>query len=364
MTSFVRRVEDYAERVLRPSALRTERDGVDAVRIGELRELGLLRHQALDRDDERRLHEIISGACFNTWLVWAQHAPLTGRLADADRAGRPLPVLARKALAGEILLGAGISDVRGYPRRFVSATRVDGGWILSGTISWVSGWGLSEALTVAGVDPATETVVTALVEVGDRTRRAEPLRLAVLDGSHTERVHLNDVHVPDESVIGRKTLEQTRFDDLAIASDARGHHFGLAGTVLRELDQHPDPLARSVATAWRPRVAAIRKTAYGLADEAAANGGGTYRLEERLATKVASGEALAALTRALVAARAGRGLAGDDTAQLHARSALFILVQGQSTDVRRAQLTHLAGLAASAAPVTHPGSSTGEAASC
>lgn len=125
----------------------------------------------------------------------------------------------------------------------------------------MSGWGLSQALTVAGVEPGTETVVTALVEIGERTRRAEPLRLAVLDGSRTERVHLDDVHVPDELVIGHKPLEQTRFDDLAVASDARGHHFGLAGTVLRELGEHPDPLVRSVAIAWRPRVAAIRKPA-------------------------------------------------------------------------------------------------------
>jgi hypothetical protein len=89
-------------------------------------------------------------------------------------------------------------------------------------------------------------------------------------------------------------------------------------------------------------VARIRKTAYALSDEAAAAGGGPYQLGERLATKVASGEALATLTRALVVARAGRGLSDGDTAQLHARSALFVLVQGQSADVRRAQLTHLA----------------------
>lgn len=63
---------------------------------------------------------------------------------------------------------------------------------------------------------------------------------------------------------------------------------------------------------------------------------------ERLAAKVAAGEALAALTRALVVARAGRGPAGDDTARLHARSGLFVLVQAQSADVRAAQPAELA----------------------
>ncbi|WP_092542453.1 hypothetical protein [Actinoplanes derwentensis] len=56
------------------------------------------------------------------------------------------------------------------------------------------------------------------------------------------------------------------------------------------------------------------------------------------------------LTRALVAARSGRGLATDDIAQLHARSALFLLVQSQSATVRETQLHHYA----SAAPLVTP----------
>ncbi|WP_436534540.1 acyl-CoA dehydrogenase family protein [Actinoplanes sp. HUAS TT8] len=346
---FVKTVHEYAERVLRPDALRTDRDGVSAARIDELRDLGLLNHLApaeyggrgLDPAADRRIHEIVAGACFNTWLVWAQHVPLTGRLACSAEPGRPVSDLARRVLTGEVLLGAGISDVRSYPHRYIEATRTDGGWILDGTISWVSGWGLNAALTVAAVEKTTGTVVTALVEIGDGVRQGAALGLAAVTGSRTERVILDRVAVPDEHVISRRSLAETRFDDLAIASDARAHHFGLAATVLRELDETPDPLVKAVAATWAPRVARIRETAYALADEAAASGGGRHRLDERLATKVASGEALAAITRALVVARAGRALTGADTAQLHARSALFVLVQGQSADTRHAQLTAL-----------------------
>jgi hypothetical protein len=97
--------------------------------------------------------------------------------------------------------------------------------------------------------------------------------------------------------------------------------------------------------AWAPRIEQLRADAYGLADEAADAGGGRYRLPDRLALKVAGGEALGALTRALVVARSGHGVTGDDTAQLHARSALFVLVQGRSADVRDAQLRHFHALA-------------------
>ncbi|MFE9787063.1 hypothetical protein ACFYO7_16950 [Nocardia salmonicida] len=82
--------------------------------------------------------------------------------------------------------------------------------------------------------------------------------------------------------------------------------------------QHPAPRRRSNGGGWGP-----------------------HRLDERLVTKVASGEALSAISRALLITRSGRGLGGDDTAQLHARSVLFVRVRGQTADVRRAQLAAL-----------------------
>lgn len=95
----LRSTQRYADEVLRPTALQTDRDGVSAARIAELASLGLLNHLAphlyggadLDRTADRLLHESIAGGCFNTWLVWAQHAPLVGRLAAAAADGAALP---------------------------------------------------------------------------------------------------------------------------------------------------------------------------------------------------------------------------------------------------------------------------------
>ena len=335
---FITRFRNYADTVLRPAAVGTDRTSVPARTIDDLAALGALNHLAppeyggagLDRAADRALHEILAGACFTTWLVWAQHAPLVGRVA-------PTGALAEKVLRGELLLGAGISDVRRWPTRHLVATRAAGGWTFDGTISWVSGWGLNAALTLAAVDPATENVVTALVPVTDRTT-ASPLTLAAVDGSRTRRVHVDRVTVPDEDVVSVQTLAEWRHADLGTSCDARPHHFGLAATVLAELAAEPHPRARDVAAAWTPHVDALKARAYALADETAAAGGGSHLLGERLATRVAVGEALGTLTRALLAARSGRGLDVGDTAQLHARNALFALVQGQSAAVRDAQL--------------------------
>ncbi|WP_433528199.1 acyl-CoA dehydrogenase family protein [Micromonospora sp. CA-263727] len=344
---FVARLRQYAEQTLRPAALKTDRTEVPAETINRLAELGALNHLApvayggagLDRGADRRLHETIAGACVNTWLVWAQHAPIVGRVAASLAEGRAPSELAERLLRGRLLAGAGISDVRRFPEHFISATPARGGWILDGTITWVSGWGLNEALAVAAVEPGAGTVVTALVPVGEQTP-ATPLRLSAVTGSRTRRVRLDQVAVPEEHVLGTQPIARWRTADLATASDARPHHFGLAATVLRELGAASHPLAPQVAAAWAPRIGQLRADAYGLSDEAAAAGGGPYRLDERLALKVATGEALGTLTRALLVARSGHGIASEDTAQLHARSALFLLVQGQSTAVREAQLAH------------------------
>ncbi|MGW6195796.1 acyl-CoA dehydrogenase family protein [Kribbella sp. NPDC055110] len=351
-------VQAYAATVLRPRALETDRLGVSEQTVRELGALGALNHLApaayggaeLDRAADRRLHEIIAGACFNTWLVWAQHGPQVGRIRqaveDPCRSLEPLdPELTGRILRGEVFLGAALSDVRRYPDRYVAARRTKDGWSFEGTISWVSGWGLNEWLGVAGVDdsdPAGPRVVYGLVPVGEGMD-ATPLRLSAAGGSRTERVTLRGIAVPECRVIAVQDLEAWRAADVAAAADARPHHFGLAATVLDELRASSHPAANRVAEAWAPRVARIREQAYAITDEVTTAGpGAPQRVDERLALKVASGEALATLTRALLVSRAGHGLTDDDTAQLHARSALFVLVQGQTAAVREAQLNALA----------------------
>ncbi|MGW6278656.1 acyl-CoA dehydrogenase family protein [Kribbella sp. NPDC055071] len=354
-TAFLAKVESYAAAVLLPQALETDRTGVTEQTVRDLAGLGALNHLApavyggadLDRDADRRLHEIIAGACFNTWLVWAQHGAQVARIRQVSEQPDSIfdPTLAGRILRGEILLGAALSDVRRYPDRYVAARRTAAGWAFEGTISWVSGWGLNQWLGVAGVDDGSAgrpRIVYALLPVGDGVDNA-PLQLSAAGGSRTERVTLHGVEVSDSHVLTVEDLDSWRAADLAAAADARAHHFGLAATVVDELRASSHPAARKVAETWAPQVARIREQAYALTDAVTTAGpGAPQRIEERLDLKVAIGEVLATLTRALLISRAGHGLTGGDTAQLHARSALFLLVQGQTAAVREAQLRALA----------------------
>lgn len=341
----------FAHEVLRPAALDTDRVGVSAATIDQLRELGLLQHHvpaqyggvALDPPAERRIHEHIAYGCLNTWLVWAQHFGVRGRLITAIEAGHPPGELESAVLQGRILAGAGVSDVRGYPKRYIEARRRPGGWALRGAISWVSGWGLNSVVVVAGVEPATHQVVVGLVRVGDRTRPV-PLELRAVGGSRTERVILEDAVIEDQNVLDVVPFQEWEERDRAFAANAGPHAFGLAAAVLDELRDEEHPLAREVADAWQPRVDWLREQAYELATLA----GRTTPLAEldrRVATKAAVGEALQTITSALVIVRSGRSIVGDDTAQLYARGSLFVLVQGQTRWLKDAQLASLAAAA-------------------
>ncbi|MGO9955123.1 MAG: acyl-CoA dehydrogenase family protein [Solirubrobacteraceae bacterium] len=344
----VARAKAFALEVLKPAALQTDRTGVTKATIGQLRQLGLLNHRApaeyggvgLDAVSDRRIHEHIAYACLNTWLIWAQHAGALGRFIGAPEAGERPGELAAAILRGEILAGAGVSDVRRFPDRYIAARREPGGWRLRGAISWVSGWGLNSVMVVAAVEPSTRTVVLALLRVDGQTR-ALPLDLRAVSGSRTQRVILADARVEDENVLDVLALERWQERDRAQASDAGPHSFAMAAAVLDELRLEQHPLAQAVVATWDARVAQLREDAYGLA-ELAARTTPLAHVDERVAIKAAVGEALAALTQSLVIARSGRAIVGEDTAQLHARNALFVLVQGQTTYVKDAQLSRLA----------------------
>jgi alkylation response protein AidB-like acyl-CoA dehydrogenase len=346
--------KQFSREVLWPDALETDANGATPAAIDGLRRIGLLNHLApahyggggVDQATERRIHEHISYGCFNTWLAWAQHTGRSKYFTDLERKGKPIGRLGEQVLRGEILTGTAISDARHYPQRYVRATRVAGGWALDGTVSWVSGWGLNVLLSVAAIDPTTETQLLALVPVDGRLR-AEPLPLIAAGGSRTERVIFDDVVVPDEDIVDSVPKSGWQQRDLKIVSDLRPQVFGVAQAILDELRAEPEPAAVEVAEVWAPRFAHYRAQAYHLTDLAEANPKGEQHYDDRLALKVEGLESLHQIARALVIARAGSAIRRDNRAQLHARSALFLQVQSQN---RQSRASQLAGITAAALP--------------
>lgn len=334
-------LRDYAENVLRPQALRVDIEGMAAETLRELDSLGALNHMAPPRFGgaglgavaEREIQEILAGACLNTWLIWVQHAGVVLRFTEQLAAGTITADVAAPVLRGQVLTGAALSDVRHYPNRYVAAKRVDGGWLLNGTVSWFTGWGVFETVLIAAVCPDTEQVITSLVPLGNGFT-AEPMPLASMGGSRTAKLRLSDVFVPDRMVTETEDFSVWAERDGRVANDAKASTFGLADAVIAELRAEPTPAARQVADVWAPIMDSIRALAYEHETPRDDAEGSNERLQRR--ARAAAG--LLNLTQALLTSRAGRGMVPTDTAMLHVRSALFLQIQGQTPQVRAAQL--------------------------
>lgn len=346
----VARTRTFAHETLKPRALLTDAEGVTAETIEGLRGIGLLNHLAparfgggeLDKAAERRVHEHLAYGDFNTWLAWAQHTGLLEHFSALAKSGKPIGDLGERILRGEILSGTAISDARHYPARYVRATPADGGWTINGTVSWVSGWGVNAVLSVAAIDPTTETQLLALIDVADERLNAEPLPLTAATGSRTWRVTFDDVFVSESDIVKRTPRSEWDVRDQKIVSDVRPQVFGVARAILDELRDADTDATHAVVQAWAPPFARYRALAYDLADRAELDPRGPQYFPERLALKVETLRALHKISRALLISRAGTGILSTDTAQLHARSVLFLQIQSQNRHSRTAQLADIA----------------------
>ncbi|MGV9862199.1 acyl-CoA dehydrogenase family protein [Rhodococcus koreensis] len=349
----VSQVRDFAYNTLAPRALQTDREGVTADTVEELRRLGLLNHLAparfggaeLDKAAERRVHEHLAYGDFNTWLAWAQHTGLIVHFTALADSGEPIGELGERVLRGEILTGTAISDARHYPTRYVRADPADGGWTITGTVSWVSGWGINTLLSVAAIDPTTETQLLALIPVDDVRLRAEPLGLVAATGSRTWRVTFEGAFVAESDIVKHTPRSEWNRRDQNIVSDVRPQVFGVARAILDELDASGTEAAVAVAQAWAPQFTRYRALAYSLTDRAESDPKGPQHFEDRLTLKVEVLRSLHEIARALTVSRAGSGILDTDTAALHARSAQFLQIQSQNEHSRAAQLAHIAAAA-------------------
>ncbi|WP_371569747.1 acyl-CoA dehydrogenase family protein [Streptomyces canus] len=330
--------------LLAPHAARVDQEGVPASHLDAIRRSGLLgvsapkEYGGAGAPDAvaREVQEILAGACCSTWFVQTQHHSPVRLLAQSA-----LPVRERllgPLATGELLAGIAFAHVRAFPRVPVRATAERGGWRFDGTVPWFTGWGLNDVMLLAGVSEADE-VVFAFTEAREQPglRASEPMRLAALTAARTVSLELDGLWLPDDAVVLRTPQETFALVDRPRNTNASPAVFGVAYAALQVLD---DAGESETAGALRGRLDAVRGQVYALADHPVLH----ERVAERLALKTRSYDLMRAATTAAVVAGGGRAMGLDGTAQRLFREGMFLLVQGQTTDVRRAHLDALAQL--------------------
>lgn len=330
-----------AAEVLMPQAERVDQEGVPASSIQAIKRSGLLGVSApvayggsgAPHSVARETAEILAGACCSTWFVQTQHHTPVLTLAKSELPAREN--LLGKLATGELLSGVAYAHLRRYPQVPVRAVPRRGGWRFHGTVPWYTGWGLNDVMLLAGVTDADE-VVFGFTEARQQSglRASAPMRLAALTAARTVSLQLDGLWVPDDAVALHAPYESWAASDRPKPTNASPAVFGVAESALSLLEQD-DPTTKAL----RLRLDKVRRQAYALADHPAPH----EHMEERLALKTKAFDLMRTATTAAVVAGGGRAIDLDSRAQRLAREAMFLLVQGQTPEVRRA---HLASLSA------------------
>jgi hypothetical protein len=341
----VSRARHLAAEVLAPQAERVDQEGVPASSIEAVKRSGLLGvsapveygGSAAPAAVARETAEILAGACCSTWFVQTQHHTPVQMLTKAQLPLRErlLGPLAR----GELLSGVAYAQLRAHPRVPVRVTRERGGWRFDGTVPWYTGWGLNDVMLLAGVTE-TDEALFAFTEAREQPglRPSPPMRLAALTASRTVSLELDALWLPDDAVALRTPYEAWAVTDRPRNTNTSPAVFGVTASALDLLESSDgDPAAKETARALRRRLHEVRRQTYELADHPVP----TERVDERLALKTRSYDLMRAATTAAVVAGGGRSIDLGSPAQRLAREGMFLLVQGQTAEVRTAHLGSL-----------------------
>ncbi|MXZ15296.1 MAG: acyl-CoA dehydrogenase [Acidimicrobiales bacterium] len=258
--------------------------------------------------------EALAGGCLTTAFVWAQHG---GGSANAARMPSRSPLHERwaRALAtGQARSGVAFAHIL-RPEPCLFAERSGDGWVLRGVAPFVTGWGHIDAVLVAAHE--ADRLVWMLVRAAEaRTLTSRRLRLAAVDSSVTVELHFDGHAVGDDEVLEiieygdwlsfyRQGLRTNGALMLGVASRA----LGLLG---------PSPLDGELDAARRALYAA--------------------EVDEMPECRAQVGHVGIRATSALVSSVGGRAITLAHHAQRLAREALFLLVQGQTAEIRAGHL--------------------------
>jgi alkylation response protein AidB-like acyl-CoA dehydrogenase len=268
-----------------------------------------------------RVVETLGGASLATAFVWIQHHSVVRALAAKGDSGLRRhwlePLCRGRARAG--IAYAALR--RPGPPAAVAEQAADGGWIINGHAPWVTGWGLIDVVLV-GARSGDDVVWLLLDPVAGPASVVTPARLDALDASATVGWEWHHHAVPAARMLAIEPFAAW------LQRDAAGRQLngylavGVAARCASLLG--PSPLDEAVAAARAGLDAATPATVVRARTEASL-----------LAVQVAT---------ALVAKGGGRSVQSGQAAARLMREAMFLLVFGQTQEIRKAQLRALGGL--------------------
>ena len=347
-------VWQLADEFLRPQAMNADRsdvrgpvaDNIDRLGIAGLFGLGIAPEYGGLGSDEVTRHEyteILASACGVTAFTQQQLQVGIKFVAEADN--RPLKKqLLPELAAGRLHCGIALSHLRRSGPPAVRATAVDGGYLVNGSIPWITGWALLDGF-VLGTALEDGSHLFAYVDKPHGLSAltvSDPLDLIIMAASDTVEIEVRDLFIPEEFVLScRPAAELMRADHRTLTTHAAlplGCARGCAGR-LRELAQKPGRESLSdTAFALTLEIDACRREALTWNCDCVAHAEyKTYALRARAGANVLALRA----AHALVVATGGSAHLRSAAPQRLLREAQFYSTAVQTPDVQASTLDQL-----------------------
>jgi alkylation response protein AidB-like acyl-CoA dehydrogenase len=313
-----------SDEVLFPAALATDRSDVVPVELLDaLADAGLygLTGPApaggleADFGDICAVIERLASGCLTTTFVWVQH--LGAVFAAAGSPNEAMTAWLPSLCGGERRAGLALGGALPGPALLV-AGEADGGWRLTGTTPFVSGWGRVDVIHTAARTGDGRLVWALLDAAESGTLSVERLELVALNATATVRASFDDHAVPAERVTSVGVHEEGPAPPALVRI-----HAALPLGVVRRC------CALLGGTPLDDELEALRAELDRLDPDTIG------------AARAAAGELAVRAAAALAVATGSRSLLLSDHAQRLAREALFCLVYALRPDAREAVLRRL-----------------------
>lgn len=336
-----------AERVIAehvaPFAEEVDRLGVRRSAIDALAREGFLGDR-MSPPEMREIAELLAAADASTWFCWTQHVSPMRLIAE----GAPSAAAdhwAEGLKSGALLAGVAFSHVRRSGPPNPTAVRVEGGWLITGTLDWVTSWDIADVVVIQIHNADADEYICFAIPAGLANEPlplgmhiGEPLELLGMAGTHTRPITLTECFLPDEVVCNVLPTAQWHDVDEDRTVDVSPAVFGVIRGALGDLAStgygRRDEQIIDTTNALAELTVSVRDQAYALADHPDRH---AHRAE-RLRLRAVALDLCVRATTAAVVARAGAAMLTGTPAERRVREAMFLQVQAQTMSTRKAQL--------------------------
>ncbi|MDR3391172.1 MAG: acyl-CoA/acyl-ACP dehydrogenase [Sulfuriferula sp.] len=284
-----------------------------------------------------RIIEDVSRECVSTgFMVWAQYACAWYLQNSSNLAIRRdvLPLIAKGIALGGTGQSNAMKSCAAIEDNRLTAKRIDGGYLVNGTLPWVSNIGIDHYFHV-GIDVDNEPGLLIALVKGDHPGLTlnQNAHFIAMEGTNTFACNFKEVFIPNEAVVSHPS-EFTQFKSRTKAAFIlmqMGMGLGLIDACVSMMKRsnkthgHVNCFLDDQAEDIESELLAARAACYRLADKIDAMPDGDHE-RETLALRLAGGELSLKAANSAMLHLGAKGYLVGNAAQRRVREAYFIAI--------------------------------------